>query len=200
MTTRARRICSMLRHAFAHRKDLAYRIFLRQRRHVRRWRRWRRSKDILQDPLAAQHGRSAVRVGGHGENTSLSKEPAPYAVVRQSDAAEVAAVHIRNAVMFCEPFIQEGVIGIQKIDDTAILFYDASKEQLSLAAECLAQVVIEVRELPAIRTYSGQISQVQPLPRKIVFQRLRPRIGEHSTDLSFQCCRLVKFALNAEIE
>src|SRR5262245_44199009 len=112
MATRARRICSMLRHALAHRKDLAYRIFFRERRHVGRWRRWRRSKNILQDPLAAQHRRSAVRVRSHSENTSLSKEPAAYAVVRQTDAAEVAAIHIRNAVVLCQPFIQECVVGI----------------------------------------------------------------------------------------
>src|SRR5438093_5141792 len=107
MTTRARRICPVLRHTLAHRKNLAHRIVFGQRRHVWR-RRWRRSaEDILQNPLASQNRRSADRVGSDRENASLPKQSATYAVVRQRDAPEVAAIHIRNFVVFREPVIQE---------------------------------------------------------------------------------------------
>ena len=102
--------------------------------------------------------------------------------------------------MLREPFIQECVVGAQKIDHTAILFHDAFKKQLRLATERLPQIIVEVRELPAIRTYRRQIAQVQPLSGEIALQRLRARIRQHSPDLALKHRRLVKFALNREVQ
>src|SRR5207302_3550463 len=79
MATRARRICPVLRHAFAHRKNFAHRIIFGERRYVRgRRRRWR-AEDILEHPLSTLNRRGAVRVGSHSENASLPKEPAANA-------------------------------------------------------------------------------------------------------------------------
>src|SRR5206468_11852708 len=63
MTSRACRIGPVLRHALAHRKNLAYRIVVSQRRHVRRWWWWRRAENIFENPFPALNRRSAVCIG-----------------------------------------------------------------------------------------------------------------------------------------
>ena len=58
-----------------------------QRGHVGGGRRWRCAENVLQDPLAANHGRGAGRVGGHGQNAPLAEQPAPHAVRRRARRA-----------------------------------------------------------------------------------------------------------------
>src|SRR5439155_22493990 len=158
-------------------KNLANRIVVSQRRHVRRWW-WRwRAENIFENPLPALNRRSAVRIRRHSEKASLPKQTAANAVVRQRYTPEVAAIHIRNTVILRKPFVQECVIGVQKIDHTPILFYDAFQKQLGLLTESLPHIVIEIRELSAIRTRIRQVAEIQPLPPEIGHQRLRASVG-----------------------
>ena len=63
----------------------------------------------------------------------------------ERDAAELAAVHVRDPVVLRQPFVDERVVGRQQIEDAAVLVHDAVEEQLDLAPERLPQVVVEVR-------------------------------------------------------
>ena len=63
------------------------------------------------------------------------------------DAPEVAALDVPDPVMDGQPLVQERVVGAQQIERAAILADDAFEEQLRLAAERLAQAVVEIREL-----------------------------------------------------
>ena len=52
----------------------AFVVFL-ERRHVRRRRRRRRAEDVLENPLAAQHRRRAVRIRRHRQDAALPSSP-----------------------------------------------------------------------------------------------------------------------------
>ena len=115
-----------------------------------RRRRRRRAEDVLEDPLAAQTGdvRSACDV-------TVRMLPWPSsprrAFVGQRHAAEMAAVHVRDAVVPRQPLVDERVVRRQQIEDAAVLAHDAVEEQLGLAPERLPQVVVEVGELVRVR-------------------------------------------------
>ncbi len=64
-------------------------------------------------------------------------------------AAEVVPEHVRNAVMLCEPFVHERVVGSQQIDDAAVLAKHALQKQGGFAFEGVPQAEVEVRETVA---------------------------------------------------
>src|SRR5437773_11745371 len=99
MTSRACRIRPVLRHALAHRKNLAHRIVVGQWRHVRRWRGCRRAENIFENPLPALNRQSAVRIRRHSEKASLAKQTAANAVVLQRYTPADAAIHTLNTVL-----------------------------------------------------------------------------------------------------
>ena len=88
-------------------------------------------------------------------------------------AAEPAAVDVGNAVVPRQPFVDEGVVGAQQIQDAAVLAQDALEQQLGLAPERLAQVVVEVRELVGVGQHAAHVAQVQPLAGEV--RRRAPR-------------------------
>ena len=59
---------------------------LLQRRHVRRRRRRRRAEKVVEQPLAAQHRRRAVRIRRDGQDAALAEQPAAPARRRASRA------------------------------------------------------------------------------------------------------------------
>ena len=79
-------------------------------RHIGGRRRRRRVQDVIQNPLASNHRRRAGRVGGHGKDTPLAQQAPPPVVVPELDAAEVAAVDIRDAVVLGQALVQERVV------------------------------------------------------------------------------------------
>ena len=64
-------------------------------------------------------------------------------VVLNRNAAELAAVNARHSIMRRQALVDERVVGIQQIYHVAILPHDALKQQLSLAAEGLAQILVK---------------------------------------------------------
>src|SRR5689334_20653578 len=102
--------------------------------------RCRRAEQVFEHPLAARYRRRAGGHRRHREHAALTEEPAARAVRRQLDAPEVAAVYVSDAVVTCEPLVDEGVVGVEQIDQASILANDGAEEQLGLAAERLTQV------------------------------------------------------------
>ena len=80
----------------------------------------RRAHEILEDPLAAQHRCGTVRVRGDHQQAAFAQQPAAR-ILGHRDTAEVAAVHVRNAVVLGQPLVDERVVGRQQIEDVAIL-------------------------------------------------------------------------------
>src|SRR6202012_1469798 len=110
-------------------------------------------------------------------NTGLSQQT-PASFIGDSHPAEVGSVDVRNAVMPRQPLVDEGVIRVQKIENTAVFPNKVAEEQIRLVPHGLAQIVVEVREGFEIRIDVLEIPQVQPLVGEIVDQCLRFRIGQ----------------------
>ena len=102
----------------------------------------------------------------------------------ERDAAEMAAVDVRDAVVLREPLVHERVVGGQQVEHAAVFPDDALEEQLGLAAERLPQVVVEVRKLLRVRRLVAQVAQLQPLAREVAHQR----VGRGSASMRRTCC------------
>ena len=114
------------------------------------------------------------------------------------DAAEVAAVDVRDSVVLGQPLVDEGVVGVQQIDDAAVFVHDAVDEHLGFLAHGLAQVVVEIGKQRDGRSLALQAAQVQPLAGEVSDQFLRARIGEHALHLLFEHGRVVQLVLAGE--
>src|SRR5262245_4233240 len=83
-----------------------------------------------------------------------------------------------------EPFVHEGVVGAQQIEDAAILAERASEQQPRFLFEGLEQALVEIRIDIGIDDHFTNPTQVQPLSRKVVDERSRrARIVEHALHL-----------------
>ena len=138
----------------------------RQFRHVRRRRRRRRAEDLLEHPLAALHRRGPRRVRGHGQHAGLRQQP-PRSSGWQSHAHELSpvnavgpgfcrllapstvAVGVDDAVVPGQPLVQEGEVGVDQVEDAAVLADDRLEEQLGL---------LEHRRPQRLRRSSGTAS------------------------------------------
>src|SRR3954462_14061370 len=109
------------------------------------WRRWS-TEDVLQNELATQHRRGAVRMRRHHQDGALA-EQSPAGIVLERDAAEVAAVPPVDAVVARQPLIDERVVRGHQVEDAAVFAHDRPEEEVHFGEQRLAQVVVEVGEL-----------------------------------------------------
>src|SRR5262245_32864860 len=82
------------------------------------------SKNILDNPAAPGHRRGPRAHGADREETALTEDATPRAGGIKGDAAEVAAMNIRDAVVLSEPLVDKRVIDIEKIYDAPILAHN----------------------------------------------------------------------------
>ena len=83
--------------------------------------------------LPRSTGEVRVGVRGDRQHAALAQQAAARAAVRERDATEVAAAHVRNAVVLRQPLVEERVVGRQQIEHAAVLAEHAVDEQLGLA-------------------------------------------------------------------
>ena len=175
----------VLLHLLPHRARRARGLAFGQRGHVGRGHRRRRPEHVLEHPLASQHRRRGVGVGGDHQYRALAQQPTA-GVVGQPHLPELAAEHAGDVVVPGQSFVHERVVARQQLEHALVLAQDAAKEQLGFTAERLPQVVVEVGEQVRVRHDAAQIAQVQPLAREVGDQRLGPRIGHHPAHLPRQ--------------
>ena len=199
VTGGACRVGAVLSQPPANREVPVHRVVL-QCRHVGQRRRWRNSKNILEDPLAAQHRRGPGGIGRDRQNACLAKQPAAPAVFVQRDTPEAAAIHVRDAVMPGEPFVDERVIRPQQVEDAPILAQDAFEEQFRFLPKGLPKIVVEIRKQTHIRRDRREIAQVQPLRGEVAHQGLGTSVRQHPPHLSFEHRRLAQFSSNGHVE
>src|SRR5438128_2018660 len=108
MAAGADRIGAMLLHALAERQHLARALVFSERRHVRRRWRWRCGQEVLENPFATTDDRRAISQGCDRQNAALPEQAATI-LVGNRDAAEMAAVDIRKAIVFGQALIHERV-------------------------------------------------------------------------------------------
>ena len=136
--------------------------------------------------LPRMHGRGAVRLRGQRQDAPLPSSPRRSSNCRELHAPEVAALDVRDPVVLRQPLVDEGVVGIEQIQDAAVLAQDAVEEQLRLLDEGLAQVVVEIRIVRDDRLVSLEAAQIEPLPREVLRERERLRVLDHAMDLRGQ--------------
>ena len=100
------------------------------------------------------------------------------------DAAEPAAVDVRNPVVPGQPLVDERVVGGHQLHDRAVFPHDALEEHLGFAPERLAEVVVEIREQVRVGLHVAHVAQLQPLAGEVVDERPRARVGQHAAT----CC------------
>ena len=74
------------------------------------------------------------------------------------------------------------------------------EEELGLAPERVAQVVVEVGELVGVGRDVLQVADVQPLPREVLHQRVGVRVGQHAPHLRLEHRRLAQASRRGQIE
>src|SRR5262245_47235553 len=109
MAASAGRVCAVLLQPLAHCECIQYRIVLKDR-YVGWRRRRRRTDQVLQYPMAAKHRRRARGIGSHRKYACLSKQPSAAATPIERHSAEMAAVNMRNSVVFCQALIEVTVV------------------------------------------------------------------------------------------
>ena len=130
----------------------------------------------------------------------MAEQAPALLAVRQRDAPEPRPVDAGDAVVACEPLVDEGVVGVEQIQHAAVLVQGAGQEQRGLLPERLDQVVVEVGERYRVAGHVLQVAQVQPLDGEVVDERPRARLGQHAPDLRLQHRRGGQRALLGRIE
>src|SRR3954453_23998967 len=103
-------------------------------------------------------------MGSQRQNAALSEQALPCFILNRH-APEAAAVNIGYPVMSRQPLIDERIIRRHQIENAAVFPQNTLEQQLRLAAESLAQIIVEIREFIRVRLHVPQIAQLQPLPR-----------------------------------
>src|SRR5882762_577593 len=189
VTARAYRVGAMLLHPLSQRQHLAAALVVLERPGVRR-RRWRRrAQHVVEDPLAAADDGGSIGEGGQREEAALPQQAATV-LVGNRHAAEMAAVNVRNPVVFGQALVDERVVGSQKIEQAAVLAQHTLKEELRLAPEIPSQVLPEVREQELVWRRAFNRPELQPLAVEIHRERIRSRVRQHPADLPLDHARL----------
>ena len=144
-----------------------------------RRRRHRGAEQVLQDPLAALHRRGAVADRGDRQEAAVTEQAAARAV-GERHAAEPAPADVGDAVVARQALVHERVVGVDEIEDAAIVADDGVEEQLRLARERVAEVAVE---LPGAGRDVVELPQLQPLAGQVLDQRRGARIGQHAARL-----------------
>src|SRR5688572_5944359 len=120
--------------------------------------------------------------------------------IGQLHLTEPRAVDTWDAVVPGQAFVDERVVGAQQLHRAAVLSQDVAEEQLRLAAERLADVVVEVGEHQQVgRDLRLEIAQLQPLPDEVTHQRIGTFVGDHAPYLRSQHARLTELPGDREI-
>ena len=109
----------------------------------------------------------------------MTEQPAAGAV-GQRDAPEAAPADVGDPVVPREPLVDEREVGVDQIQDAAILADDGLEQQFRLAPEGVAEVAVE---LLRCRRHVVELPQLQPLSGQIVDERRGRGIRQHAPRL-----------------
>ena len=153
----------------------------------------------FQDPLASQDRGCTSRIGGNRQYTGLRNQ-SPALVTGELNPPEVSALDTGMPVMTGQSLVEESVVGVQKIDQAAVILQYRTEEELRFATHGLSQRFVKVGKPVRVGLSALQIPQLQPLPGKIFHQGLGPGIPEHPLNLLSQDSRIVEFGSLGQAE
>ena len=139
------------------------------------------AEDVVQQEFSAKHRRRAIGIRRRRQQRALREQPAALVRVGQRHAPEAAAVNAGDAVVPRELLVDERVVGIEQLEDAAILAQRAADEQLRLALERVHQREVVIRIALGIDDDFGHAAQVQPLRGEIVDERVGRRADRRAS-------------------
>jgi hypothetical protein len=95
-----------------------------------------------------------------------------------------------------EPLIDEGVVGVEQIDEAAIVADDRIKHHFRFAAERAAQVFIEV---PGVGLHVLQLAEIEPLAGEVLDERVGALVSDHPLHLLRERLRIAQPALRRHL-
>ena len=153
-------------------------------------RRWRRTADdVVEHPRAAQHGRCTRAVGGDFQNAGLRQDAASDTFGRQRNTAHRDAGNRREAVEFSEAVVEVRKIGVDELEDTAVILEQISKEESRFRRQMTcaggrrfwSRIPSHSIQEQFLVWHGGvEVAEVQPLIEKIFDEGLRARRCEQA--------------------
>ena len=119
-------------------------------------------------------------------------------VVGVGHPTEVCSGDIRDAVVFCEAFVDERIVGREQLEHAAVFADQTDEEQLRFAQHRLLELVMEVGVLADVRMDLLQVLQPEPLGREPRTQRVRTGVGQHSPHLALEHGRVRELSLSRD--
>src|SRR5262245_54263025 len=112
------------------------------------------------------------------------------------------SVHVPDAVVTGELFVDEREVRREQIEDASVLFQLSIKEQLHLLDERDAQVVVKPwKMLVCIRREKPHVAGLEPLLEEIPHEcGSSPRSREHAPHLLIEHAGIVKLLANRQVE
>ena len=155
-------------------------------RHGRR--RWRRRivQQVFQQPNAALERVRIFAVRIHHQQSRGGEQAATQDPGRQYHLTELIAVHLRHAVMPCQPIVHQHVIGMEKLRNRSIGPQHLGKERDRFLLHRLQQKRIDLAVRLGINLHEIQLLHAQPLPRVMPGKPCGARIGQQPSRLLFQ--------------
>ena len=94
--------------------------------------------------------------------------------------------------MLGEPLVDERVVGAHEVEDAAVPAYLVGDEELGLAPERLAQVVVPLGIQLGGRDHARQRAEGQPLEGEAVDEGVGAGVGEHAPHLRLEHVRIAQ--------
>ena len=161
-------------------------------------RRRRGVEEILENPLAAKHGRGTSGVRGNGENTALGKHATTPIGRAHVDSPEFLTCDTGDSIKPREPLIKKTIVGVKEVEHAAVPANDVLGEELGFAPHGIAKAFIEIRKAFAIGPYDVNIAELKPLASKVLDQGSGFFVLQHAADLRFENRWLTKPMLGRE--
>ena len=127
----------------------------------------------------------------------MPEQPAARACGLERYAPKTAAADVRDAVVSRETLVDERVVGIEQVDDAAILVQDGREQKSRLLRKRLAQILVEVLRDRANRL---ELPQHEPLRSEVLDECVRLRVGEHAANLALEHVAIAERARGREIQ
>ena len=183
----------MLFHPLPQRADEFFPVVVGQFRDIRRWIGRRGGEQVFEDPLAALHGAGAGGVRGDREDARLTEQAAPLPALER-DLPKLAPLHVGQAVVAGEPFVDERVVGFEKFEHAAIVADDVGEKLLRFPAKRLSELVVEAGKTLRVGLHFVEPAQLEPLAGKVLHERPDLRVAEHPLRLRGQLVGRVHLA------
>src|SRR5262249_15996406 len=102
----------------------------------------------------------------------------------QLHAPELPALDVWGTVKPSQGFVHEGEIGVEKVEDTAILPDYGLEEKLGFRAHGISEGVVESGISLRIGVGLFEQAQIKPLSSEVLRQCPGPRIAQHTPSLN----------------